>query len=362
MTRALFLPISSIIVASALISTSLAWGDKLVDKYRQADGQMQQLDVVSRRVMSSLYQINFGMNRVSKKRNRLGTELISVTNRAERLARSIADLENQIKSQKSHLSRRLRAMYMIGNEGVARSVFSSSSALELDQSLKYLKIISEHDIKLIESYRRNVAKLSREKRRLNDRVRHLLRVRRDLKAKENELAKSQGVKSNLLKQLSVARRAALERLAAIRVRAGDPELMNLINLSFYDHKGVMAWPVNAKITTDFGFVKSSRYHYVLEHRGYDFHLNAPQKIISIFPGRVAFVGELPGYDHVVILDHGDHYYSVYAHLDRPTVSRGQSVLEGQPLAMASQDLYFEIRHFSDAIDPKPWLNKNRGQL
>ncbi len=362
MTRALSLPTVAVIFTSVLISTSLVWGDVLVEKYRQADGQMQKLDVVSRQVMSSLYQINFRMNRVSKKRNRLSTELVSVTNKAERMARSIADLENQIESQKTHLSKRLRAMYMIGNEGVVRSIFSASNALELDQSLKYLKIISEHDIKLIKAYQRSVAKLSRKKRLLNERVRHLLMIRRDLKAKESELAKSQDAKSKMLKQLSVARRAALESLAAIRVQAGDPGLMNLINLSFYDHKGLMAWPVNAKVTTDFGFVKSPHYHYVLEHRGYDFHLNAPRKITSIFSGRIAFVGELPGYEHVVIVDHGDHYYSVYAYLDRATVKRGQDVLEGQPLAMASQDLYFEIRHFSDAIDPKPWLNKNRGHL
>ncbi|HXE43516.1 MAG TPA: M23 family metallopeptidase, partial [Candidatus Baltobacteraceae bacterium] len=86
------------------------------------------------------------------------------------------------------------------------------------------------------------------------------------------------------------------------------------------------------------------------------------KIHSIFSGEVAFAGRLPGYDHVVIINHGDHYYSLYAHLDRVTVASGQSVAQGQALASADQDLYFEIRHFSDAIDPKPWLNKKRGSL
>ncbi len=339
-----------------LFASAHACGGSLADKYREADGQMEKLDLVSRQVMSSLYQINFRMNRVSKKRDRLSTEQVSATRRAEQLASAIVQLENQIASQRSHLSKRLRAMYMIGNEGVVRTIFSASNGVELDQSLRYLKIISEHDLRLIKDYKRNVAELSRKKRRLNVRVRHLLRVRRALAFQENELARNQNSKSDLLKKLSVARRAALEQLAAIRVRAGDSELMNLINLSFFDHKGQMAWPVKTKPAVTYGFIKSPRYGYTLEHKGYDFHLNAPQKIRSIFSGEVSFAGDLPGYDRVVILDHGDHYYSVYAHLRHVIVAPGQNVTRGQTLASADQDLYFEIRHFSDAINPKPWLN------
>jgi septal ring factor EnvC (AmiA/AmiB activator) len=63
----------------------------------------------------------------------------------------------------------------------------------------------------------------------------------------------------------------------------------------------------------------------------------------------------------VILDHGDHYYSVYASLGSNDVHVGDAVNAGARLGtVGSTDgsppkLYFELRHNASSLDPAPWL-------
>ncbi len=63
----------------------------------------------------------------------------------------------------------------------------------------------------------------------------------------------------------------------------------------------------------------------------------------------------------MVLDHGDEYYSLYAHNARTFVRESEFVEEGQLIAKVGQSpyfgpgLYFELRHYSDPIDPILWI-------
>jgi septal ring factor EnvC (AmiA/AmiB activator) len=81
---------------------------------------------------------------------------------------------------------------------------------------------------------------------------------------------------------------------------------------------------------------------------------------AAFAGRVAFADRYGPYGRIVILDHGDHYYSVSGDLDEVDVKIGQEVGAGERIGTVGDDgqgamLYFEIRHGSQTIAPSPWL-------
>ena len=82
---------------------------------------------------------------------------------------------------------------------------------------------------------------------------------------------------------------------------------------------------------------------------------------SVAPGRVAFADSYEGYGLTVILDHGDHYYSVYSNLGSAEVRAGESVSSGGRIGVVGAGngrgaaLYFEIRHNAATLDPSPWL-------
>ncbi|MGE0633330.1 MAG: murein hydrolase activator EnvC, partial [Pseudobdellovibrionaceae bacterium] len=73
-----------------------------------------------------------------------------------------------------------------------------------------------------------------------------------------------------------------------------------------------------------------------------------------------------GFGTTVILDHGDHYYSIYSGLSKVKVEIGDEIETRQVIAEAGwvpetgmPGLYFEVRHFSEATDPSSWFAKNK---
>ncbi|MEO6572606.1 MAG: peptidoglycan DD-metalloendopeptidase family protein [Polyangiaceae bacterium] len=81
---------------------------------------------------------------------------------------------------------------------------------------------------------------------------------------------------------------------------------------------------------------------------------------SVFAGRVAFADRYGSYGRIVILDHGDHYYSVSGNLASVDVKVGDDIPVGEKIGTVGDEgqgalLYFEIRHGSQTIAPAPWL-------
>jgi len=87
-------------------------------------------------------------------------------------------------------------------------------------------------------------------------------------------------------------------------------------------------------------------------------LGAPVR--AVYGGRVAYADRYGPYGRLVIVDHGDHYYSVSGNLAGIDVKPGDEVSAGERLGSVGDEgkgplLYFEIRHATQTIPPGPWL-------
>jgi murein DD-endopeptidase MepM/ murein hydrolase activator NlpD len=94
--------------------------------------------------------------------------------------------------------------------------------------------------------------------------------------------------------------------------------------------------------------------------GLEIHAAAGAVVRAAFAGRVAFADRYGPYGRIVILDHGDHYYTVSGNLDEVSVQVGQQVGAGERVGTVGDDgqgamLYFEVRHGSQTVAPGPWL-------
>jgi murein DD-endopeptidase MepM/ murein hydrolase activator NlpD len=81
---------------------------------------------------------------------------------------------------------------------------------------------------------------------------------------------------------------------------------------------------------------------------------------AVFAGRVAFADRYGPYGRIIIIDHGEHYYSVSGNLASADVKVGDELSAGERLGTVGDDgqgpmLYFEIRHGTETIAPAPWL-------
>ncbi len=77
-------------------------------------------------------------------------------------------------------------------------------------------------------------------------------------------------------------------------------------------------------------------------------------------------GHLVGYGNYVVIQHPGGLVTLYGHLDRILVARGQQVVAGQPVGQEGSTgwstgphLHFEVRRDGQVVDPLQYLDAAR---
>jgi len=116
--------------------------------------------------------------------------------------------------------------------------------------------------------------------------------------------------------------------------------------------GVFAWPTSGRISQGYRWY----------HKAIDIANKAAPLILAADRGTVVAAGWRGGYGKMVIVNHGNGFTTLYAHLSRIDVSPGQQVNQGQPLGQMGSTgrstgthLHFEIRKNGVAQNPLNYL-------
>jgi septal ring factor EnvC (AmiA/AmiB activator) len=122
------------------------------------------------------------------------------------------------------------------------------------------------------------------------------------------------------------------------------------------HQGKLTWPAQGKTVVSFAPNKNPA------SNGIGLALPAGTQVRSMSWGKVVHNDQLRGFGQVVIIFHGEDYYSLYAFLSATNVSVGQEVERGQQIgtcgfypAAGGNGLYFELRFRQKAVNPLQWL-------
>lgn len=115
--------------------------------------------------------------------------------------------------------------------------------------------------------------------------------------------------------------------------------------------GTFVWPTPAHLL--------SGYDYTGIHLGVDLRAPEGTPVMAVDNGVVMYAGWNDwGYGNLVVLDHGNGWQSVYAHLSQWTVTCGQSVNQGDVIGQAGATgnasgahLHFELRYQGAAVNP-----------
>ncbi|HWP34358.1 MAG TPA: peptidoglycan DD-metalloendopeptidase family protein, partial [Thermodesulfobacteriota bacterium] len=158
--------------------------------------------------------------------------------------------------------------------------------------------------------------------------------------------------------------ASLEAEAERRRRAGEPPLPG----GFAAARGRLVAPVAGEIVTPFGPREHPRFRTVTVSNGIEIRAPAGAEIRAVYAGRVVYAGWLRGYGKILVLDHGDQYYTLYAHAAELYKAVGEPVQAGEVIATVGDTgalegpvLYFEIRQGSRPLDPADWLARSEAR-
>jgi murein DD-endopeptidase MepM/ murein hydrolase activator NlpD len=119
---------------------------------------------------------------------------------------------------------------------------------------------------------------------------------------------------------------------------------------FTDQRGNLALPVSGPASIQEARRAES------DGPGLEFSSSHGAAVRAAAAGRVAFAERYGSYGQIVILDHGERYYTVYGGLSHVEVQVGDDVSKSARLGAAgAEPVYFEVRRGTKTQEPRTWL-------
>ncbi|MEE9386618.1 MAG: M23 family metallopeptidase [Nannocystaceae bacterium] len=125
-------------------------------------------------------------------------------------------------------------------------------------------------------------------------------------------------------------------------------------------------PVPGDIVGVFGLYSDPILGVPIQRNGLEFSARAGERVRSPAEGEVVHVGDLDGYEQVVVVDHGAQYRSLVGHLLGVSVAVGDRIPRGATLGRPAprrgndelgRTIYYELRHAERPLDPRPLLQR-----
>ena len=128
----------------------------------------------------------------------------------------------------------------------------------------------------------------------------------------------------------------------------------------YTINQAMYWPTTGVVTLEFGV---PHLPYQILHTGIDIANNKGTNITPFMGGTVTYAAETKiGYGKHIIIDHGNNVTSLYGHLDKILVYKGQTVTTDQVIGLmgttgwsTGNHLHFQINVYGIPVNPRVFL-------
>jgi septal ring factor EnvC (AmiA/AmiB activator) len=346
--------------------------DQIEEKRRQADEAGKKRDSI----LQGIQTLDERHMRYRQSHQEISRKLRKKDQEIDAINAQLARLRDGVHVRQEAILARLRVQYMEGRFGHWKPLLASDSYGDFQRRLRYLSAVSARDYGLIETFKSDMASMQeaerqREEARLGmlaykrSTEKHLDEIKAVKKEKKlyltkltqekesyeralQELERSAARIDSLLRELEQRRRAAAAKPPSASLPRGI--------------KGGLPWPAEGSVLTFFGRQKHPTFNTYVQRKGIEIRTLEGSAIHAVMPGTVVYADWLKGYGLVIILDHANGFFSLYAHASKILTSVGAVVASGQAIGetgdtgmTGENTLYFELREGTEAVDPLQWL-------
>lgn len=274
-----------------------------------------------------------------------------------------------------------RALYKLARGGVARLAFeglqrdTESTGSERIVRGRMLRFLVQHDLEELAIHRRAEDRASGELVAASRELQSLSAMSTVQTMQGQVLVRAQDaldpqLRKTIRKRRRVARRAddkanRANRALLSMVKSNWRELRSLRGL---DGASSLVRPVRGKAVGVFGEYEDKVLRLPMVRNGVELAVRRNERVRAMADGRVVLVTKLPGYEDVVVIDHGGGQYTLTARVWEISVAEGDEIEAGAVIARAApksvddglgRTIYVELRHGEKPIDPTPYLKRSR---
>jgi septal ring factor EnvC (AmiA/AmiB activator) len=360
-----------LVAATAQQGTDVEALRRAIDEHRERVGAFERQE---RGLLETLESMDLAAQALAGDAAKARREARAARTELGALAERASDLEQRSARTQRALGARAVALYKSGDLGPVQAVFSAGSLREALGRLQSLRRLVVHDQALLDRYREETEALARTRRETEAAARRRDQAAARLEQRRRDVARESEARRLVLSEVradGARARAALAELEAAARALGESitELESTPRRTpapprggFAALRGRLEAPVEGSVRQGFGRVVEQEFQTQTVRKGVEFAAPLGAPVHAVADGEVRFAGWFRGYGKIVILDHGDGYFTVSGHLDEIGVEAGEVVSVGEPLGTAGETgslsgpgLYFEVRKGSEALDPGDWL-------
>lgn len=366
---------------------------------------------------SEITSLQGEISSLEQKVTEIETEIAELHDQIDQLNEEVEEVTERMERREGILRERLRSMHFSGGSVTFLEVlFGAKNFTDLISRVTAVNTIMKQDKVLIEEHQEDKLTLEANRKQVQENRDQLQENRTELVAKKEEIEETkqqvEEEKSNLLalkhdlasqskekesllaklqqeekvlreyeisleeeQKVIAAQAAAIERAKQLEQEEKKrlQQLGNQAGNNEYNPKGdkIFLRPTTGKYSSGFGM----RFHPIYEdyrmHYGTDIANSAGTRVNAAAPGIVTHAGWLSDYGRTVIITHsinGVTYATLYAHLNRISVTNGQMVKAGAQIGLMGSTgnstgphLHFEVHkggyagYGENAVNPMPYI-------
>ncbi|MDD3803127.1 MAG: peptidoglycan DD-metalloendopeptidase family protein [bacterium] len=326
------------------------------------------------RMDEEIYLTDLLIKQLEKRNNLLALKV-------DTLSKEISSLEADLSKRREILKARVRDIYKKGKISTFELVFTATSFADLSQRVKYMSVMAKQDKRLYDKVKKIQSLLTQRVRDIKTSREELDKVKGEVEAEKTKLQSDIDGKKKFLKQLSSEQQKQTN--IESELKKSEESLQYLINKlrvaqkkidkkrdvkegsHYFDkNKGKVIWPASGKIISGFGNVRHPKYQTKTLNNGIDILVAIGDPIYAVYDGDVIYADKFLGYGNVIMIDHGNGYYTLYSHLSSVDVVINQPVLMGEVIgkggdtgSLSGPMLHFEVRKDGKPLNPANYLKK-----
>lgn len=355
--------------------------EKLQHEIENKRKHAQDTDKKKESVLQAIQDLDDTLLKKRQERTVINRRLKEKDHEIERINDHLTGVRSTIDDRRHSILARLRVQYMEGRFGHLGALLAADTYEAFQKRLQYLSAVSQREYDLMQAYREDVDRLERMERQRAVARDEMLVIKYHTEKKVDEIQGLKRKKNVILASITQQKEAYEHALAelersASRVDGLLKELEERRKTAAFQPprdvkgshplKGALHWPAEGEILSFFGRQKHPTFDTYVQRKGIEIRTDEGSAIRSVMSGVVVFADWLKGYGQVIILDHANGFFSLYAHASKLLVKVGEQVGMGSVIGetgdtglTGDSTLYFELRQGAQAVDPLMWLAKRR---
>lgn len=366
----------ALLTQAAQVDSQLEGIKKKIEKEKKGIGQVHKKEGS---ILQSLGKIDKDLERKTK-------ELKTVDARLERVLADLKESEQQaqelnrsVEERRKLLKKRALALYRWQRGGSPFVILGGGFSLgELMRRRRYLEATLAYDQELIKGLSQELARqarmqqgLARKRQEVDIQRKALVELKKSARKEAEKkreilasLRREKELRTRALKELEEAAHRLQKMMDEINRKAVASSKEVPSGVDFEAMRGKLEFPIRGEVMGEFGKTRHPEFSAEVFRKGIDIEAPLGEEIKAVEKGKVVFADRFSGYGKMLIVDHGQRYYTVYAHLSDLLKKPGDMVQRGEPIALvgdsdslAGARLYFEIRKDGKPVDPLPWFKR-----